>query len=1200
MYVFGGRVQDGTDLGDLAAFRISTRRWYMFQNMGPSPSPRSGHSMTTYGKHIIVLGGEPSSAPRDAEELSIAYVLDTSKIRYPPTEQQNQQLPMRKVSTDQRLSPIPQNKVGSSIPIASGPQYSRVQEPASANGIMGTASRLPRQTGTSPSPTYAQGMQLPRSNGGSTGTTPRSRTPTKPPPNDIGRTTPYDRDNVQSGPREYPSNEAQSVNGGGYQATQYTTTSQSASRQGSVHLPSRSGSRNQRQQDSLDSTTAQTPRASEDQAVEPIREISEAPPVDSGVGSSPALSQQNDELLRELEAAKSRNAWYAAELALARKAGYQPSSSGNPILDQQAADVFGDDDRPLIEALLQMRSELARIQGSMDVQAEQFANRVAEIERQRDAAVSEAAYAKARFAAQGGVSGEGTPQQLDMQRGPSVSPDVDRVNEISKRLAAALTQQQELKVQFEQLSAESEAERRARLLAEEGMDAAQRRVSELETYRQRDAAEVESLRTQLHEAQRVARESEVACAEALASSRSIEAEHRELFGLRDMHVDELKRQAIAFQKLQEALKASMEKADSFEQKHGEERERSVSLEQKHAQLRSDHDNLVTELESTKRRLRDTEELSDKHAAEARTHRDVLLSGLDSLSLRNANMDEQVMDERVTLLQQQIDTANTIILKRQAEVENSTDRLRVAEERIAGLEAYQEQSSRESLAIRKQLQQSMREGRETQQEKNEVMQSLERAQLEKNALEVQYKTLKNLLEERGISPSDVRRSRGLDSPTTRYGTPELNKIRELERQLDEALKAHEELRLGYEQREQEVSREWEEKLAALDNDHQGAVKYVRGLEKMLAKMKQELQKTKSANMELEKEIAAQKAMAATTAETVPPQEWQAEREQLRSDMAAMQDSLKSSVNSLESQIRTLNASLADAHQQRDDLSKAAEDTRQRHDAAVSRLAQSTREIEAMRQENALLLARATDAEGKVQLFLDQFESSVDNYRRRSRVAAQDRTAHGEGGRPNGVRHGAHESISGASLYSTTTTGDDDDDDDDEDDRTSTGSGRMTPNANVGLSHGFPTAGFAGGIDATAGVGATGGKHERDRSSTALDSLANELDALRTHWETTNKNYRLSDKFEFDRSPLTPTLGMGAGIGLDLGSEEGKRVEERAGMASEGNKGRDMSESLANWRRRLEEEEDDDDDDDERENHKTAKSESSLGQVASAAS
>ena len=132
----------------------------------------------------------------------------------------------------------------------------------------------------------------------------------------------------------------------------------------------------------------------------------------------------------------------------------------------------------------------------------------------------------------------------------------------------------------------------------------------------------------------------------------------------------------------------------------------------------------------------------------------------------------------------------------------------------------------------------------------------------------------------------------------------------------------------------------------------------------------------------------------------------------------------------------------------------------------------------------------------------------------------------------------------------------------------------------------------------GVGATSGKHARSRSSTALDSLANELDALRTRWETTSRSYRLSDRFEFDRSPLTPTLGMVTGLGLGVGSEEGRKEGERVGMASGEANGRDMSESLASWRRRLEEE--DDDDDDEKENHKTARGESSLGQVASAAS
>lgn len=62
----------------------------------------------------------------------------------------------------------------------------------------------------------------------------------------------------------------------------------------------------------------------------------------------------------------------------------------------------------------------------------------------------------------------------------------------------------------------------------------------------------------------------------------------------------------------------------------------------------------------------------------------------------------------------------------------------------------------------------------------------------------------------------------------------------------------------------------------------------------------------------------------------------------------------------------------------------------------------------------------------------------------------------------------------------------------------------------------------------------------RGSMALDQLAAELDALRSHWETSNKNYRLSDRFDFEK-PLT--------------SEEGG-----------------LSESLSQWRKRLAPDED----------------------------
>ena len=56
---------------------IVDQRWYMFQNMGPSPSGRSGHAMASIGTKVYVLGGE-SFSPSKSDDPSITHVLDTS------------------------------------------------------------------------------------------------------------------------------------------------------------------------------------------------------------------------------------------------------------------------------------------------------------------------------------------------------------------------------------------------------------------------------------------------------------------------------------------------------------------------------------------------------------------------------------------------------------------------------------------------------------------------------------------------------------------------------------------------------------------------------------------------------------------------------------------------------------------------------------------------------------------------------------------------------------------------------------------------------------------------------------------------------------------------------------------------------------------------------------------------------------------
>lgn len=60
---------------------IIDQRWYMFQNMGPAPSVRSGHAMASVGTRIFVLGGE-SSSPGQTDDPSILHVLDTSMFNF--------------------------------------------------------------------------------------------------------------------------------------------------------------------------------------------------------------------------------------------------------------------------------------------------------------------------------------------------------------------------------------------------------------------------------------------------------------------------------------------------------------------------------------------------------------------------------------------------------------------------------------------------------------------------------------------------------------------------------------------------------------------------------------------------------------------------------------------------------------------------------------------------------------------------------------------------------------------------------------------------------------------------------------------------------------------------------------------------------------------------------------------------------------
>lgn len=1106
MYVFGGRTDEGVDLGDLSAFRITTRRWYSFQNMGPAPSPRSGHSMTAFGKQIIVMAGEPSSAPRDPAELSMAYVLDTAKIRYPNDSQTSDRGAVsaaRKVSSDKqgppsgRTSREAQNATPDHLRRGPTPSRESVNQAAAGrpgeygpNPNLGPGSRLPRasiaQAPSGPPPPGQAPSPGPRANGPQPGMHPRSKTPTK---NDRGYTPTVDvrAANAERNVESPVAKDQEAPGSAGHRnpAQQQQKITAKAMEAGEaaplISAPARQRSlRQHRQRSSVDSAEESVlggRQVSIDGSVESrnyrnSRNLGDEP-------RSPRLTPHQEALIKELEAAKARNAWYASELSLARKAGYMPNASSNPALDERANENLTDEDRPLVEAFLAMRAELAKMQATVDRQASIASKRIAEVEHQRDMAVGEAAYSRARLAAHSG-SQRGTPQPESTRDGE----DGERPTDMGRRLALALASHSELKTKLDVLSAELQQERQAKELAEDTNEATRKRLAELEM--SNNALEAENLRADLHRAEASAREEALLRSEAEVSLKQLIFDKEELLKQVEDSSGRLKDFGSNFGSLREAVAASAAKTAIVEKQLEEERERREGLERKMLSLRSEHEERTTELENITRRLRDAEELAETHAKEAETHKMAFVSGLERAS--STDLDSSIRsraDQRVQALEAQVERSTTLAKANQAAADAAVDKLRRAEERIAGLEAYQEQASREGLQLRRQLQTAMKESQAATAESRDLKAQLEAHQREAGALNVQHAALKDLLGERGIN-TESSRSPHLDSPGSRFGTPEQSRLRELEQQLSASMKAHDDMKATFESREQEADKAYREKLEQLENDYQSAVHYVKGTEKMLKRMKDELSRYKSQNAKVQSELeAAQRSLESAGKGSEAPAEWEAERFRLQKSISDLDHSASSSLGNLESQVSQLKEELAAAESEK---ARSLEEHERAKQDLLAVAERSRTELEQLKQENAHLEGRAADAEQKVNMLLEQVQTSVGQYRRQSQ--------HGQ------VTNGLSRSYSNAS---STAAG-----------------GRPRADSNVSQdSSSFPD----------------------NRGSMALDSLANELEALRSHWESTNRNYRLSSQLDLDRTPTK---------------------ENSDGPAM-------MNDSLAEWRRRLDEEE-----------------------------
>lgn len=1125
MYIFGGRTEEGADLGDLAAFRLTSRRWYTFQNMGPSPSPRSGHSMTAFGNQIIVLAGEPSSAPQDADELSLVYILDTSKIRYPNDQLSQQIAPGERVGNGRPSidrGPISQFKgapglaapgedmerrpsgshdtvtLDSARPDLAARYAARPPDITTANGGPGSAngSRLPRVSIAQISSGMPPEQALPpRLNGNSPSLYSSRRVAPKDsrgfePPGNVKRAPSATKDapglvpphNGNEGLRQGPLPRAPPPDlRGQYTASQppnQRPLSPAGDSENDARLNENPGSRSREvprpplMNERYDLPKPNVPH------LQPFSEPQRGPEKSTARHMTSQDSQalhnvfasQHGALLRELEAERLRNAWYESELVLARKAGYQTSTTKSI---QEIVAPNGED-TTLIEALITLRARLAEVQASVDSRVSDAAQEVTEIEQQRDVAVKEAVYAKAKLAAH-------TDAYAGMPLPGRTPSDENRLIEIGRKLAAALATQSELHSAINSSITELQAERHAREVAEGTAEAAQRRAIEIS--RQWKPGEIESLRMDLHKLGKAVRDEAAQKAEVHAAKQMLVLEKDDLSHRLEAAIEANKQHSSIFISLREAVAASEGKASVLKKNLEDEKNRREVAEQKFQQLRAEHEAKVAELETIGRKLLSVEEIADSHANEARTHRQVVLAGLDKINTSNSRESSvEITDERVSILKQQVGDAHGLVQQAQGETDAALEKLRKAEERIADLEAYQVQSARESLSIQKQLQDEARASRELQAQFNAVQQQLVSHQRDARALSVQHNALKELLDERG--GSEVGRPRG---PTN---------ITSERRESGPALKGFEEMRASFELREQEAEKVFREKIEQLQHDYQAAAHYVKTAEKMVKQMKDELAKSNEINRRLQRDVKQSRSI-----ENGAAAEWEQERKSLRQEVGEMQQSVKESVGQLELQMREVQSELYATQNSRDRLRHLYEQAQQQ----LARASQwPSSEIEQLKGENAVLQSRAIEAEKKVTLLLDQVNTSIGNYRRQSQQK------HGNNLQLRNIPSGSTD----IDFPSASETGD------------------HSRDNSLTVPHPFPSSSSSD----TNPLGAT-----NTRNSTALESLATELETLRTHWEGNNRDHN----FERDaRSPLTPD----------------------ASYAEDG-----ISSSLANWRKRLDEEE-----------------------------
>lgn len=1067
IYVFGGRDVDGNDLGDLSAFKISSSRWFTFQNMGPGPSPRSGHALCSVGKKIYVIGGEGAESRGDEQN---AYILDTTKIRYPAETRPGHK-------KNDSVSNVIKENAQADLP-AEGPRGPPLQSSIRSVSGQGTTapSRLPQSSLARPPTREAPQQQV---NGGRL---PQQRRESQIPSHMI----PQQQRNVsQPTPQYAPLNDMAAERG---------KVKRSGSLDSMMDLNDGTGletskkddrqlGRNDKQNlnrvrslEEMKKNKAQ-PRARDPtpSALPPTEAHRLAPALrhmDSGpietVPTTKRLSRRMS-AYEEPSGQVARMAWLETELRLARQSGYAVSN------DTQTLDADGPDaDTEVTRALVAMRNQLQSLRTEMASAKVEAQNKMALANSERDAAMRETAFERARNAAM---------TTLDPERLRSI--DTQRNQDLEARLVESANQNQSLERQIFSLQSELTSTKRTR----EGHDALVERHNNAATEAEQKHADLlvqhNSLRSTMAEVQGSLQEQQAKRIEAESALSSREIESTRLSELEDTHAKHIQ----AFEMANTATAAATARASAAEVSLDRERQTTIALQSQLSDIQAQLETTRTELSHRTEAHGEMEKSLQLARTEAETARSAMTSGIDDLVAHHKSMGpHDPAHHQATLenLTRELDDTRNLHQTSRSMIDHHVKELADSHGRLRTLEASQTRHTSEMLALQRQLTDTQNELQDLQAKHVSLTDEHAAKQMELDEAMLKFSSLQQITNARPTRRDSVekRRSRNLTSPmpTGRNSqTPDAGRLRDLEQKLVESaqlqkemqashVKATEEIETLSQRHSESIARQedaehrarsledattvrsgssaadgrelaspttsgrrdslmrnpnketqlaqarateaerqlsestqnFKERLSQLEADYQSAVHYVKGTEKMLRRMKEELGKYKTSNAKLQAQLDESKAGSREldSTESRDPSSSRftdmeaqltlitTEKESLSRELAKLREHLETTVSAHGTKISALQTELA-THQAKSrsvdehvDKSKQLEDDLEEAHLATKRLEFENRELERGMQES----------EAKVKMLLDQFEHSVDNYRRQSMMLTPSTTNH----------------------------------------------------------------------------------------------------------------------------------------------------------------------------------------------------------------